>query len=225
MAQHRSRLVRFVPALLTAFLVLVAVASPAAHAAPAQDVTDPPAELLGLEVAQASGNGCSAANTQIAVHPDNSAFDLWIDGFEARKGSGTAPIDFRKACTLSATATIPAGYSYGIAEISHSGRTSLPTGLTAQHRSSFYWCGCSGPPFDFTANFRGLSSDSWARTDTPEWIRFSPCSTRTEQVNIRQEVRIGSGTPVPVDAVSRLSLGSGPEQPIATYRVVWRTCA
>lgn len=225
MAQHRSRVGRFVPALLTAFLVFVAVGSPAAHAAPAQDVTDPPAELFGLEVAQASGNGCSPANTRIAVHPDNAAFDLWIDGFEARKGPGTAPTDFRKTCGLGVTATIPAGYSYGIAEIAQTGRTSLPAGMTALHRSGFYWCGCSGAPFDFTASFRGPSNDSWARTDTPEWIRFSPCSTRTEQLNIRQELRIGLGTPVPADAVSRISLGGGPEQPIATYRVVWRTCA
>ena len=225
MAQHRTQPGRFVTAVLTAILALVAVASPAAHAAPASADSDPPVELLALDVAQTGGNGCSAANTRIAVHPDNASFDLWVDGFEARKGPGTAPIDFRKACTLGVMATIPAGYSYGIAEISQTGRMSLPAGMTAQHRSSFYWCGCSGPPFDFTANFRGPSSDGWARTDTPEWVRFSPCSTRTEQLNIRQELRIGAGTPVPADAVSRISLGSGPEQPIATYRVVWRTCA
>jgi hypothetical protein len=227
MAQLRSRTRRLAPALLAVALgaaVVLAAGAPARATAgtPPLAETAPPATPLVLAVSAANGTGCTTANTRVVVHPDNTAFDLWIDDFEARSGPGLPPTAFRETCALAVTATVPAGYGYGIAEVTQAGRGALAPGVTATHRSGYHWCGCSGS-FSFTGSFRGGFSGAWIRTDTPDWIRYSPCATPREMVNLHHELRVGAAAPGPAATVSRISLG-GPDQPVATYRLAWYAC-
>ncbi|PVH73166.1 hypothetical protein DL98DRAFT_576430, partial [Cadophora sp. DSE1049] len=121
-------------------------------------------------------------------------------GYAASIGEGAPITDSRKNCQINLKLNYPVGYQYAVAGNTYSGYASLDAGVSAIHKSTYYFSGYEQQS-STQMNFTGPYNAAYAVEDSvPEERIWSPCGS-TALLNINNQVRItrennstGSGT-------------------------------
>jgi hypothetical protein len=179
-------------------------------------VASEPVEPLVVAVSFPQGAGCpDAAPTPPAavVAPDNLSVTVTFGPeFRAATGPGSAATDFRKNCQFYLTLASPAGYTPLIVGARHSGRLSVPAGLSATHRWTIYRAGMSQSP-SVVNQLPGPADDAW-HVDNPidPFVRMQ-CGTPST---------FAFGGEVRVQPNVATAAFAGVES--STYLLSWQTC-
>lgn len=153
---------------------------------------DPEAPQVRVEVATVNGSGCPAGTARVST--SGRTFSVSYSAFRAQAGGGADDTDSRTNCQLSLRVTLPQGYTYGLARVSHTGFAHLEAGATALHQVSSYFQGSSTTTTrDFPIT--GPVDDEWEASyrPNPAEIVYSPCGA-DRNLNINAELRVDPGT-------------------------------
>lgn len=219
MTVHRVGLRRFFAFGLVSALALVG-AEPARAAAAAS----PPTGSVSVSIVSQTGAGCGSPGSTFLA-PDNSGFVLDRVA-QTQAGAAGQPTDVRAPCRTTVSITIPAGFSYAVAQVEYNGVADVASGATAALRGSFSFPAVSLPArAALTRTFTGPFQDSWHAVDTVASadLGFVPCG-RSLTANLDTELRVTAGTSTP-GRVSTLTLGNADPQPASIYRLTWRSCS
>ena len=84
------------------------------------------------------GSGCPAGSVASAFSPDRKTFTMIFDSFVASSGTGVPITEGRKNCQINVDMRYPQGWSYSIVTVDYRGYASLPAGVTATQKSTYY---------------------------------------------------------------------------------------
>jgi hypothetical protein len=172
-----------------------------------------------VEVIAANGSGCAPGTASVIANADKSGFRIRYHDFVAEAGGTADPTDRRKNCQVGALITVPAGWTFAIAEAEYRGRARLYSGATALQRTNYYWQGSSANSSteeSFTGPFHGY----WDTNDVAPVLIYSPCSEQ-RVLNINTELRVDGGTSV---ARSSMSMRSSDGDVDTLFNFSWTRC-
>ncbi|KAH7309956.1 hypothetical protein BKA65DRAFT_414345 [Rhexocercosporidium sp. MPI-PUGE-AT-0058] len=148
------------------------------------------------------GTGCPQGSMKFSVPINSTRFVMAFGGYAASIGPGISIIEGRKNCQINLNLDYPVGYQYAVDGNTYSGYASLGDGVSAVHKSIYYFSGCKYEQQSSTqSNFTGPYNAPYAVTDSvPKERVWSPCG-QSALLNINNQVRItrasnstGSGT-------------------------------
>ncbi|HYD49944.1 MAG TPA: DUF4360 domain-containing protein [Terriglobales bacterium] len=87
------------------------------------------------------GTGCPSGSVGTSFSNDRSSFTLIFDQFVASSGPSVPLTESRKICLLFINLRIPQGWSYSVSTLDFRGYVSLPKGVTAEQKSTYYFEG------------------------------------------------------------------------------------
>jgi hypothetical protein len=198
--------------------VLVLPLSAPAHAAD-DAVAAVPDGSVTVEVIAASGSGCAPGTASIATNSDKSGFRIRYHDFVAEAGGSAAPTDRRKNCQIGVLVTVPAGWTFAIAEADYRGRARLYGGATGLQRTNYYWQGSSqnsSTEQTFTGPFAGY----WATRDVAPVLVYTPCEAQ-QVLNVNTELRVDNGTST---SRSSMSMNSSEGDVDTLFNFSWTRC-
>ena len=169
-------------AVLSTVLAL-SVSTPAGAAAEAA-----PEGAVKVEVVAANGSGCAPGTASVHTASDKSHFRIKYYDFVAQAGAGVEPTERRKNCQIGVLVTVPAGWTFAIAEADYRGRARLAGGATGLQRTNYYWQGSSDNSRTEEA-FSGPYNGYWATEDVAPVLVYVPCSEQ-RVLNINTELRV-----------------------------------
>ena len=202
---------------VVAAMLVSPVSAPAAVAASA-----PPTEKITVTVVTVLGSGCPAGTAAVAAAADNTAFTVTYSNYLAQVGVGAKPTDLRKNCQLSVQVSVPAGFTFAIAQADYRGFASLATGATGTQRANYYFQGTS-PTASVVHSFSGPMSADWQTTDTTLAAAYAPCG-ELRNVNINTELRVAVGTSDPTTTTSFMAMDSTDVSVNTVYHLAWEQC-
>jgi len=170
-----------------------------------------------------NGSGCPPGSADYTLSPDNTAVTVTFSEFDASAGPGIAISENRKNCQLTLTVGVPAGFTFGVANVDYRGWYELDSQVTANQMSTYYF---QGQLQEATAhsNFTGvLSGDDYTFRDS-----FNVTSTNMSPCGVSTVLNINSALQVSNSANSQ---GSGyiaddsiDASLITTFNFQWQTC-
>jgi hypothetical protein len=201
-------------------LLFSALASPA-HA-PAK--MSPPSDKMVIDVASANGSGCPDNSAAVLVSPDNTAFTVTYNNYQAQVGVGAAADEFRKNCQLILNVHVPQGFTYAIAKTDYRGYAKLAPGSWAYEQANYYFQGDSHTT-RARHNFAGPYDNDWQTTDevgvaSLAWARCGAL----RYFNINTELRIGPGTSDPHTTTSLITMDSTDTDLSTIFHLAWKHC-
>jgi hypothetical protein len=201
-------------AVLAVFCTVLAL-SPSA---PAQAASVPEGAIT-LEVIAANGSGCAPGTATAIANSDKSGFRIRYYDFVAEAGGGAEPTARRKNCQVGVLVTVPAGWTFAIAEAEYRGRARLYAGATALQRTNYYWQGSSGNSAT-EETFAGPLYGYWNTSDVAPVLIYTPCSEQ-RVLNINTELRVDGGTS---GARSSMSMRSSEGDVDTLFNFSWARC-
>ena len=84
------------------------------------------------------GSGCPAGTVASSFATDRKTFTMIFDSFVASSGTGVAITENRKNCQINVDMYYPQGWSYSIVSVDYRGYASLPAGVTATQKATYY---------------------------------------------------------------------------------------
>jgi hypothetical protein len=145
-----------------------------------------------VEVIAANGSGCAPGTATVIADSDKTGFRIRYHDFVAEAGGNADPTDRRKNCQVGVLVTVPAGWTFAIAEADYRGRARLYSGATALQRTNYYWQGSSANNNN-DETFTGPLNGYWATRDVAPALIYTPC-TEQRVLNVNTELRVDPGT-------------------------------
>jgi hypothetical protein len=207
------------PVLAVLSTVLALSLSTPAHAAAEETAAAVPGGNVTLEVIAANGSGCAPGTATVIGNSDKSGFRIRYHDFVAEAGGGADATDRRKNCQVGVLVTVPAGWTFAIAEAAYRGRARLQSGATALQRTNYYWQGSSrnsSTEETFTGPYNGF----WATQDVAPALVYTPCSEQ-KVLNINTELRIDAGSS---SGKSSMSMRSSEGDVDTLFNFAWTQC-
>ena len=118
---------RIVSEISTMLLILQLSASGAL----AEDLPD--ASQVEIRGVTASGTGCPEGTVSTTMAPDNSAFTLMFDQYEASAGSANLKAD-KKVCDIRVEVAVPQGWQFSLHSADYRGFAAVDAGAIAVHQ-------------------------------------------------------------------------------------------
>ncbi|GAB7039048.1 MULTISPECIES: DUF4360 domain-containing protein [Catenuloplanes] len=172
-----------------------------------------------VEVLAASGSGCPPGSASVITKSDKSGFRIRYYDFVAYAGGGAAVAERRKNCQIGVLITVPAGWTFAIAEAEYRGRARLHPGATGLQRTNYYWQGSSensGTEQTFTGPLGGY----WSTRDVAPVLIYTPC-TAQRVLNINTELRVDAGGSA---GTSSMSMNSSEGDVDTLFNFSWTRC-
>jgi hypothetical protein len=145
-----------------------------------------------FEVIAANGSGCAPGTATVIADSDKTGFRIRYHDFVAEAGGSADPTDRRKNCQVGVLVTVPAGWTFAVAEADYRGRARLYSGATALQRTNYYWQG-SSVNNNNDETFTGPLNGFWATKDVAPVLVYAPC-TEQRVLNVNTELRVDPGT-------------------------------
>jgi hypothetical protein len=205
-------------AVLSTVLAL-SLSTPAHAAATKASAAAVPEGRVTVEVIAANGSGCAPGTATVIGNPDKSGFRLRYHDFVAEAGGTADPTDRRKNCQVGVLVTVPAGWTFAIAEAEYRGRARLSAGATALQRTNYYWQG-SSTNSSTEETFAGPFNGYWNTSDVAPALVWTPCSEQ-RVLNINTELRVDGGISL---TRSVMSMRSSDGDVDTLFNVNWRQC-
>jgi hypothetical protein len=196
--------------------VLALSLSAPAHAAALDSV---PSAKVTLAVAAAAGSGCAPGTAAVVANSDNTGFRVRYSDFVAQAGGSADPTDSRKNCQVAVLVTVPAGWTFGIAEANYRGRAKLRAGATGLQRTNYYWQG-SSENNSIEQTFTGPLNTVWSTKDVAPVLTYTPCGG-SKILNINSELRVNEGTST---GTSSLSMRTSDGDVDTLFNFSWAQC-
>ncbi|KAH7378163.1 hypothetical protein BKA64DRAFT_251647 [Cadophora sp. MPI-SDFR-AT-0126] len=170
-----------------------------------------------LEGITYGGSGCPQGSMRFSVPINSTRYVMAFGGYAASIGDGAPIVDSRKNCQINLKLDYPVGYQYAVAGNTYSGYAKLDSGVTAVHKSIYYFSGYeqqSSTQMDFTGPYNAAYA---VEDSVPDEMIWSPCGS-TALLNINNQVRITRASN---------STGSGTlyDSGLWDVSLVWKTCA
>jgi len=156
-----------------------------------------------VEVVAVNGSGCAPGTAAVIANADKTGFRIRYHDFVAEAGGTADPTDRRKNCQVGVLVTVPAGWTFAIAEAEYRGRARLTAGATALQRTNYYWQGSSANS-STEETFAGPLNGYWETSDVAPVLIYTPCAEQ-RILNINTELRVDAG---PSEARSSMSMRS-----------------
>ncbi|RKS79105.1 uncharacterized protein DUF4360 [Actinomadura pelletieri DSM 43383] len=173
-----------------------------------------------VEVATASGTGCSLGSVYAGLSEDADLMYL-NNSVSAQAGAGSSPSQSRRYCQVSLRMTVPEGFTYGIVSSTYRGYAQIQEGaraiVNANHSfssgSAFFRHAVLGPidgPWEFTGR--------WPNDE----ILWKQCDDlRNFETRSELSVELGSSDR---SKLSSISIGEGTGLANHDYQLAWKTC-
>ncbi|MDT0345762.1 DUF4360 domain-containing protein [Streptomyces litchfieldiae] len=192
-----------------------------AGSAPAAAEAPPEGVRVGIETV--NGSGCPAGTVGVSLSPDRGSFTVNYSEYLARVGAGADPTGFRKNCQLVLNIGSPAGWTYAVSGLDHSGYAHLERGATGEQNSAYYFQGSSGTT-SVSHDFTGPYDDEWQTSDSASMgeLVWAPCGEQ-RFLNVNTELRVDAGSSDAEHSVSFLAMRST-DVPATTYHLTWKRC-
>ena len=188
------------PAVLAAASTVLALSlSTPAHAA-ADAIAAAPDGKVTVEVIAANGSGCAPGTASVIANSDNTGFRIRYNDFVAESGGNADATDRRKNCQIGVVVSVPAGWTFAVAEADYRGRARLYAGATALQRTNYYWQGSSANS-STSETFAGPLNGYWETRDVAPVLVYTPCATQSV-LNINTELRVDGGGSASKSSVS-----------------------
>ncbi|MDP9793223.1 hypothetical protein J2S43_001735 [Catenuloplanes nepalensis] len=178
-----------------------------------------PDGAVTVEVIAASGSGCAPGTAWVATKSDKSGFRIRYYDFVAEAGGNAALVDRRKNCQIGVLITVPAGWTFAVAEADYRGRARLASGATGLQRTNYYWQGSSDNS-STAETFYGPFSGYWSTRDAAPALIYTPC-TAQRVLNINTELRVDAGTS---GYTSSMSMNSSEGDVDTLFNFSWTQC-
>lgn len=204
---------------LAALGTVLALSLPAPAWAAADEAAAVPEGRVTAEVIAANGSGCAPGTAAVIANPDKSGFRIRYYDFVAEAGGGADLTDRRKNCQVGVLVTVPAGWTFAIAQADYRGRARLNAGATALQRTNYYWQGSSGNS-STEEGFSGPFHGYWDTTDVAPVLIYTPC-TEQRVLNINTELRVDGGTS---SGKSSMSMRSSDGDVDTLFNYSWTRC-
>jgi hypothetical protein len=200
-------------AVLAVFCTVLALSpsTPARAAVPDGNIT--------LEVIAVNGSGCAPGTATAIAHSDKTGFRIRYYDFVAEAGGTADPTDRRKNCQVGVLVTVPAGWTFAIAEAEYRGRARLQAGATGLQRTNYYWQGSSANNSS-EETFTGPLNGYWDTSDVAPVLVYTPCGEQ-RVLNINAELRVDAGNAA---ARSSMSMRSSDGDVDTLFNVNWQRC-
>ena len=205
--------------LAVASTVLVLSLSTPAHAA--GDGSPPPSRTVTItvEVIAANGSGCAPGTATVIANSDNTGFRIRYNDFVAEAGGNADATDRRKNCQVGVLVSVPAGWTFAVAEADYRGRARLYSGATALQRTNYYWQ-ASSDNNSADQTFSGPFNGYWNTQDVAPVLVYAPCAEQ-RVLNINTELRVDAGTS---SYKSRMSMRSSEGDVDTLFNFSWTRC-
>jgi len=208
------------PAVLAVLSTVLALSlSTPARAAGEAAVAAVPEGTVTVEVVAANGSGCAPGTASVIANSDKTGFRIRYYDFVAEAGGGAALTDRRKNCQIGVLVTIPAGWTFAIAEADYRGRARLYSGATALQRTNYYWQGSSDNS-STDETFTGPLNSYWETSDVAPVLIYKPCAEQ-RVLNINTELRVDNGTST---SRSSMSMKSSEGDVDTLFNFAWIRC-
>jgi hypothetical protein len=207
-------------AVLSTVLAL-SVSAPAAAAGDGAgaEMTAVPDGNITLEVVAANGSGCAPGTATVSANSDKTGFRIKYRDFLAQAGGGVDASERRKNCQVGVVVTVPAGWTFAIAEADYRGHAQLQAGATGLQKTNYYWQGSSDNS-STDATFVGPFNGFWSTEDVAPVLVYVPCSEQ-RVLNINTELRVDPGTS---SAKSSMSMTSSEGDVDTLFNFSWTRC-
>ncbi|KAL2067643.1 hypothetical protein VTL71DRAFT_15739 [Oculimacula yallundae] len=163
------------------------------------------------------GSGCPQGTLRYYIPVNSTRLLIAFGGYAASMGTGISGTEMRKNCQVNIDLNHPPGLQYAVEGNTYSGYASLEDGVTAVHKSIYYFSGSTAQSAT-QSNFTGPSTTPYTITDTVgEDKIWSKCG-QADMFNVNNQVRMSRASN---------STGSGTlfESGLLEISLVWRTCA
>ena len=208
------------PAVLAVLSTVLALSlSTPARAAGEAAVAAVPEGTVTVEVIAANGSGCAPGTATVIANSDKTGFRIRYYDFVAEAGGGAALTDRRKNCQIGALVTVPAGWTFAVAEADYRGRARLYSGATALQRTNYYWQGSSDNS-STDETFTGPLNSYWETSDVAPVLIYKPCAEQ-RVLNINTELRVDNGTST---SRSSMSMKSSEGDVDTLFNFAWIRC-
>ncbi|KAF6759819.1 hypothetical protein DFP72DRAFT_117448 [Ephemerocybe angulata] len=164
-------------------------------AVPRED-TEPsfaPSDGFAITSVGAIGTGCPPGSSYVLVSDNNTALTAIFSEFYALAGPGVSISQNRKACQLTLSVKVPAGYNFGLKNIESAGFYQLDTDVTASQGSYYYFQGGlaeAAALTDYAGPVDGAEYVNKADYDLASTVR-SPCG-KDVVLNINNNLRVSN---------------------------------
>jgi hypothetical protein len=199
--------------------VLALALSTPAHAAADEALAAVPDGNVTVEVIAANGSGCAPGSAAVAANSDKTGFRIKYYDFVAEAGGTADPTARRKNCQVGVLVTVPAGWTFAVAEADYRGRARLASGATALQRTNYYWQG-SSENSSTEETFSGPLYGYWRTNDAAPVLVYTPCSQQ-RVLNVNTELRVDAGTST---SRSSMSMRSSEGDVDTLFNFSWRQC-
>jgi hypothetical protein len=179
-------------ALALFFLAALTVASPVAELSSDTDADFPDPRQVYIEGLTSGGTGCPQGTVGQSISNDRQTFTMIFDNFVASIGPGIPVTENRKACQLNIKLRYPPGWSYAIMSSDYRGYVSVDRGVTAAHKSLYYFAGQTNQVSTSTT-FVGPVSKDYLASDRVGTIAWAPCGL-SANLNIKGAVELRSAS-------------------------------
>jgi hypothetical protein len=174
----------------------------------------------GVKIKELVYNGSGCAPGTVAEISDSTSFTLIYSNFIAFSGRDVNPSNNRRNCQINLKLSYPQGWSYAINNVDFRGYVSVPRGVTAVQKTTFY---TSGSTDDRSAmcEFKGpVTRDYLVRnaiaSNTLVWSR---CGAEGS-TNINAQVRLEGD----LTKSAQMTVDSTDSKVRQIYRLQWRRC-
>ncbi|CAA7263464.1 unnamed protein product [Cyclocybe aegerita] len=173
-------------ALLSCFIAITA--SPAPAPAAAKALAGPSGfNITSLGV---NGSGCPPGSTYYVINEDKSAVTVTFSQYYAEAGPSIPASANRKNCQLTVGVRVPAGFSFGIANVDYRGYYQLDSKVTAAQQSIYYFQGQLQQATARSSLVGPVNGAYYTYRDTFDLFTtvLSPCGANTV-LNIQSDIR------------------------------------
>jgi hypothetical protein len=164
------------------------------------------------------GSGCPTGT--VAEISDSNSFTLLYSDFIAFSGPNVSAPSSRKNCQINLQLSYPQGWSYAISTVDFRGFISVPAGVSAVQKATFY---TSGNIDDASASARfvgPVTRDYTIRnTIATESLVWSPCGAGVS-TNINAQVRLEGD----LTKAAQITVDSTDGKVKQIYGLQWRRC-
>ncbi|MEV4643104.1 DUF4360 domain-containing protein [Actinoplanes sp. NPDC049548] len=197
-------------------VLALSLSAPARAAGTAADVPD---GAIHVEVVAANGSGCAPGTATVVANADKTGFRVRYYDFVAAAGGSADPTARRRNCQIGVLVTVPAGWTFAIAEADYRGRARLNNGATGLQRTNYYWQGSSANNRT-EETFTGPLNGYWHTEDVAPVLVYVPCSEQ-RVLNINTELRVDAGTS---SGTSSMSMTSSEGDVDTLFNFSWIRC-
>ncbi|MEV6597175.1 DUF4360 domain-containing protein [Actinoplanes sp. NPDC051346] len=200
-------------------VLALSLSTPTPAGATGQAVTGVPDGTVTVEVIAANGSGCAPGTAAVYGNHDKTGFRIRYYDFEAAAGGDAYPTDRRKNCQVGVLVTVPAGWTFAVAQAEYKGRAKLNSGATGLQKTNYYWQG-SSENNRTEEYFHGPLNGYWDTEDVSAGLVYLPCQDQ-KVLNINTELRVDAGTS---SGKSSMSMRSSEGDVDTLFNFAWIRC-